>query len=136
MEIRTKVTKSGNVWQLVNESWSTSRAWGHRTEIIKNGYDYGEHKCRYINRTWERYAFESCMSGAVYELRERELNRFIENYKYTHDIDRFKKGEKEKVIELFKEETIAKDLDEIKEAIELREFDSLKDIAKKIDLES
>ena len=101
MEIKKK-TINGNVWQFVNESWSTSSAWGHRTHLIRNGYDYGETKVRYINRTWEMYAFQSCMQQAIYNLYESEKQRFIDNYKYTNDIDRFKKGQKQKIIQIVK----------------------------------
>ena len=121
MEIRTlKIGK--NIWQLVNESWSTSRSWGHKTNVLKNGYEYVEHKCRYINRTWERYTYQSCMFGAVEEIKERELNRFIDNYKYENNVDRFKKGEKEQVIKMFEKTEIAKDLKKLDRAIELGEF--------------
>lgn len=125
MEIKKKII-NGNVWQLVNESWSTSNAWGHRTHVIRNGYDYGEHKVRYYNRTWEMYAFQSCMSGAVNEIYEQEKERFINNYKYTNNIDRFKKGQKDEVIKLFEQEEIAQELNQLKQAISERDFDSLR----------
>lgn len=123
MEIRTKKTKSGNTYKFVNESWSNSNGWGHKTTIIRNSYDYEPHKVRYYNRTWESYTFQTCMSGAVETIREDELKRFIESYKFTNEIDRFKKGEKEKVLALFEETEIAKDLKELKEAISNRKFD-------------
>lgn len=123
MEIRTKKTKSGNIYKFVNEGWSNSNGWGHKTTIIRNSYDYEPHKVRYYNRTWEMYTFQTCMSGAVETIREDELKRFIESYKFTNEIDRFKKGEKEKVLALFEETEIAKDLKELKEAISNRKFD-------------
>ena len=50
MEIRTlKIGK--RVWQLVNESWSNSNGWGHKTNVIRNGFDFGETKTKYLNRT-------------------------------------------------------------------------------------
>ena len=121
MEIRTLKIGKRN-WQLVNESWSTSRAWGHKTNILKNGIEYAEHKCRYYNRTWESYTYQNCMFGAIRTLREQEENRFIENYKYTNNIDRFKKGQKDLVIAEFNKTEIAKDLDKLYKAVELREF--------------
>lgn len=122
MEIRTK--KIGNrTWQLVNESWSTSNAWGHKTNVIRNGYNYGTHKCRYYNRTWESYTFQSCMFGAIEEIKERELERFINNYKYENNIDRFKKGQKDEVIKMFEKTEIARDLKKLHKAIEERAFD-------------
>ena len=122
MEIRRK-NINGNNWELVNEYWETSYAWGHKTTIIKNGYDYGTHKVRYYNRTWECYTYQTCMSGAVEKIKEEELQRFINNYKYTNNITRFKRGQKEKVIEEFNNSELGKELQELKDAIKERSFD-------------
>lgn len=130
MEIRTLKTKSGNIWKLVNESWARTYAWGHKTNVIRNSYDYGVHKVRYYNRTWESYAYQTCMSGAVNELREKELQRFIDNYKYSNNIDRFKKGQKQEVEKLFEETEIAQDLKELKEAIRDRKFSTYEELYK------
>lgn len=125
MEIRKKVI-NGNVWQLVNESWSNSYAWGHRTNVIRNGYDYGEHKVRYYNRTWEMYTFQTCMSSAINTIYENEQKWFIDNWKRRNNIDKFKKGQKQEVIKLFEQEEIAQELKILKEAIKNRDFDSLR----------
>ena len=123
MEVLTKTCKSGNVYKFVNEYWETSYAWGHKTTIIRNGYDYDAHKVRYYNRTWECYTYQSCMSGAVEEIRDLDMNRYIMNYKYEHNYERFKKGEKQKVIDMWKQTDFAKDCVELKEAIRDRKFD-------------
>ena len=123
MEIKAKKTRSGNKWQLVNESWSNSNGWGHKTTVIRNGYDFEPHKVRYYNRTWEMYTYQTCMSGAVETIYENELSRFVENWKISNDVVRFKKGQKEAVVKLFESEEIAKDLKELKEAISNRDFD-------------
>lgn len=123
MEIRNLKTTSGNTWQLVNEYWENSRAWGHKTNVIRNGYDYGTHKVRYYNRTWECYTYQTCMFGAIEEIRENELQRFIDNYKNNNDIVRFRKGERATVEKMFEETEIAKDLAELKQAIRDRKFD-------------
>lgn len=122
MEIR-KVKCGNRIWQLVNESWSTSNAWGHRTHVIRNGYDFGEHKVRYYNRTWEMYTYQTCMFGAIETIKQNELNWYIEEYKRANDITRFKSGEKQKVIKEFEKTEIAKDLKKVYKAIKLREFD-------------
>ena len=125
MEIRTKKCKSGNIYQLVNEGYSNSNGWGHITTIIRNGYDYDPHKVRYYNRTWESYPFQTCMSGAVETIYDRELDCYITNYKFSNNIDRFKKGEKDKVIEMFDKTEMGQDLQELKEAIRDRKFDKI-----------
>lgn len=122
MEIREK-TINENKYQLVNEYWETSNAWGHKTTIFQNGYEIEQYKCRYYNRTWESYEYQSCMESAVKEVLFKEKNRFIENYKYENNITRFKKGQKEEVIKLFDETEVAKELKELQKVIGDRSFD-------------
>lgn len=124
MEIRIVNGKKGNKIELVNESWTTSRSWGHKTNVIVNGYDYGTHKVRYYNRTWESYTFQTCMSGAVREIIEENITRYLENYKYTNNITRFKKGQKEELIKEYKENNdLMLDLEQTLQAIKERNFD-------------
>ena len=65
MEIKVKKTSNGNVWKFVNETWSNSNGWGHKTTVFRFDYDFEQHKVRYYNRTCERYKYQTCMSGAV-----------------------------------------------------------------------
>ena len=122
MEIRTK-NINGNKWQLVNETWETYNAWGHKTTIIKNCYSYPPHKVRYYNRTWECYTYESCMRGAVETIIDEELQRYIDIFKDDNGIIRFKKGQKEEVINAFKQSDIYAELQALKDAIRNRDFD-------------
>ena len=123
MEIRKVNGKKGNKIELVNESWSTSRSWGHKTNVIVNGYDYGEYKVRYYNRTWENYTFQSCMTGAIAKVMRYNITRYLENYKYTNNITRFKKGQREELIKEYKESNdLMIDLEQTLQAIRDREF--------------
>lgn len=124
MEIKRVNGKKGNKIELVNESWSTSRSWGHKTNVIVNGYDYGEYKVRYYNRTWENYAFQTCMLDAVRKIIEDNITRYLENYKYTNNITRFKKGQREELIAKYKENNdLMLDLEQTLQAINERNFD-------------
>ena len=124
MEIRRVNGKKGNKIELVNESWSTSRNWGHKTNVIVNGYDYGTYKVRYCNRTWESYTFQSCMTGAIAKVMRYNITRYLENYKYTNNITRFKKGQREKLIAEYKESNdLMLDLEQTIQAINERNFD-------------
>lgn len=121
MEIREKKIKN-NKYEFVNEYWETYYAWGHKTTILKNGVQQVEHKVRYYNRTWEYYTYQTCMYGALEELKNRELNYYIESYKRAHNIDRFKKGEKQQVLDAFEKTEIGKDLKKLYKAIRDRKF--------------
>lgn len=124
MEIRRVNGKKGNKIELVNESWSTSRNWGHKTNVIINGFDYGEYKVRYYNRTWESYTFQSCMTGAIAKVMRYNITRYLENYKYTNNITRFKKGQREELIAKYKESNdLMLDLEQTLQAINERNFD-------------
>lgn len=125
MEIRVKKCKSGNVWKLVNESWSNSNGWGHKTTVIRNSYSYDPHKVRYHNRTWEMYTYQTCMSGAISTIYVDELRHYVDNYKYTNNIDRFKPGEKEKVIEAFNKTDLGQDLFELEDTISNNQFSKM-----------
>ena len=124
MEIRRVNGKKGNKIELVNESWSTSRNWGHKTNVIVNGYDYGTYKVTYCNRTWESYTFQSCMRGAIAKVMRYNITRYLENYKYTNNITRFKKGQREELIKEYKESNdLMLDLEQTIQAINERNFD-------------
>ena len=118
MEMRKK-----GKYQFINEYWETYSAWGHKTTILKNGVEQVSHKVRYYNRTWEYYTYQTCMYGALEELKSRELNYYIESYKRAHNIDRFKKGEKQQVLDAFEKTEIGKDLRKLYKAIRDRKFD-------------
>jgi hypothetical protein len=107
-----------NTYEFMNESWSNSRAWGHRSILFKNGYQIGENRVRYINRTWESYTFQSCMSGLVYSLNELAKEGYINTYKSKNNIARFKKGQKEQVIKEYEETEQAKEYAQIRKALQ------------------
>lgn len=123
MEIRVVNGKKGHKIELVNDSWSTSNSWGHKTNILINGCDYGEHKVRYYNRTWEMYTYQTCMSGAIREIMENNITMFLENYKENNGIIRFKKGQKEQLINDYKTtDDLMLDLEQTLQAIRDRNF--------------
>ena len=123
MEIRVVNGKKGHKIELVNDSWSTSNSWGHKTNVLINGCDYGEHKVRYYNRTWEMYTYQTCMSGAIREIMENNITMFLENYKENNGIIRFKKGQKEQLINDYKTtDDLMLDLEQTLQAIRDRNF--------------
>ena len=82
-------------WTFVNETWETSRAWGHRSVLMHNGVEYAENKVRYYNRTWEEYRYKSCMSGCVYKLLKERYNTLLEMYKFKNDVVRLTQKKRE-----------------------------------------
>jgi len=83
-----KFNIKNNEYQFVNESFSNSRNWGHKTKLFKNGSEISDHKSIYYNRTWESYQYQSCMRGSVYTLIDIEFADIISKYKIAYNIKR------------------------------------------------
>jgi hypothetical protein len=64
------------------------------------------------------------MRGAVREIIEDNITRYLENYKYTNNITKFKKGQREELIAKYKESNdLMLDLEQTLQAINERNFD-------------
>lgn len=83
----------------VCETWETRNSWGHKVVLFRNDVAYAEHKCRYYNRTWEMFRYQSCMLGVINDLQTELIESGITRYKKANNITRFKKGERDKVVE-------------------------------------
>ena len=124
MEIKKIKCKSGNEYNIVNEYWETSHAWGHKSTLIAPWGEVESRKVTYQNRTWERYTYESCMSGLIETILEDNLKSYITQYKEKNDISRRLADKKAKVIKEWQEKEYIQDLKEIQERIENRNFDN------------
>ena len=123
MEIRRIVCKNGREYNIVNEYWETSRAWGHKSTLIAPWGEVESHKVRYYNRTWERYTYESCMSGLIETILEDNLKSYITQYKEKNDITRLTSLQKDMIKAEWQEKEYTQELMEIKERINDRRFD-------------
>ena len=85
METR-KIKILENEYEFVNETWETSNAWGHRSILLKNGFQLVENKVRYYNRTWESYRYQTCMCGCVWKLKKERETTLKERYKDINNI--------------------------------------------------
>ena len=57
-------------------SWrGTGSGFMHETELYINDWKASAARCSYINRTWERYSYQSVMLEAVHKLQEAETER-------------------------------------------------------------
>lgn len=97
----TKTTSNGTKFEFVCESWSTSRAWGHRVKMYVDDcyYPSADVKIRYYNRTWEAYQYQSCMHAAVGKARSEHETIIITDYKEDHNIKRLTKERRAQVLE-------------------------------------
>ena len=123
MEIRRIKCKSGKIYNIVNETWETSRAWGHKSTLIAPWGEVESRKVKYINRTWERYTYESCMSGLINTILEDNLKSYITQYKEKNDITRLTSLQKDMIKAEWQQQEYTQELMEIKERINNRRFD-------------
>ena len=123
MEIKKIICKNGREYNIVNETWETSRAWGHKSTLIAPWGEVESRKVKYINRTWERYTYESCMSGLIDTILEDNLKSYITEYKEKNGITRLLADKKAEVIKEWQEKEYIQELMEIKERINDRRFD-------------
>ena len=123
MEIRRIVCKNGRAYNIVNETWETSRAWGHKSTLIAPWGEVESRKVKYLNRTWERYTYESCMSGLIETILEDNLKSYITQYKEKNDITRLTSLQKDMIKAEWQQQEYIQELMEIKERINDRRFD-------------
>ena len=59
----------------INTWRGTGSGFLHETELFIDGWAATAARCHYINRTWERYSYQSVMLAAVHKLQEEETAR-------------------------------------------------------------
>lgn len=123
MEIRKIKCKSGNEYNIVNEYWETSRAWGHKSTLIAPWGEVESRKVRYYNRTWESYTYQTCMSGLLDTILENNLKSYIAQIKEVRGITRLLKSTREEIENDWNKKEYTQDLKEIQERIKTRNFD-------------
>ena len=123
MEIKKIICKNGREYNIVNEYWENSRAWGHKSTLIAPWGEVESRKVKYINRTWERYTYESCMSGLIDTILEDNLKSYITQYKEKNDITRLTSLQKDMIKAEWQQKEYTQELMEIKERIRDRNFD-------------
>lgn len=80
MELK-KMEINGVQVEFVNTSRGTRYGFAHDTVLFIDGAQRAEATCHYLNRTWERYTYQSVMRKAVYELAERLEERLRDTFK-------------------------------------------------------
>ena len=123
MEIRKIKCKSGNEYNIVNEYWETSRAWGHKSTLVAPWGEVESRKVRYYNRTWESYTYQTCMSGLLDTILENNLKSYIAQIKEVRGITRLLKGTREEIENDWNKKEYIQDLKEIQERTRTRNFD-------------
>jgi hypothetical protein len=71
--------------------WEKTRSgFRHVCHVLRNGHDIREVKVNYLNRTWERYDFQTVLFKAIATLREQSM---IPDSDFEELYNRIKEGE-------------------------------------------
>ena len=70
-----KLSIDGKEIVFLNNWRGTGSGFMHETELYIDSWQASAARCNYINRTWERYTYQTVMLDAVYKLIEKETNR-------------------------------------------------------------
>lgn len=99
--IITKTTSNGTRFEFVCESWSNSRARGHKVKLYTdaNYAPIAETKIMYYNRTWEAYQYQTCMQAAVSKARSEREALYLSRYKEATGRKRLTKARRAQVLE-------------------------------------
>ena len=58
---------------------STRNGFKHTAKLYENEYFVQETKCCYLNRTWERFKFDSVLQQLADKTKHPEIREFVEN---------------------------------------------------------
>ena len=92
-----KIEINGNEYVFQCSYASTRNGFKHICILRRNGVIIGENKACYLNRTWEKYPYQSVMKHAVWIERERFIAYGIERFKEAENKTRLNKKERERV---------------------------------------
>ena len=70
-----RLSIEGQEVTFINTWKGTRSGFQHETELYIDGRHVSAARCYYINRTWERYSFQSVLLEAVHKLQEAEIER-------------------------------------------------------------
>lgn len=76
-------------FKIVAHSYETRNSWGHKAELLlNNNHTLANTKIVYINRTWERYQYQSVILKVLRNYMDYFIEDFINDYKIQNSIVR------------------------------------------------
>ena len=81
-----RLSIEGQEVTFINTWKGTRSGFQHETELYIDGRHASAARCYYINRTWERYSYQSVMLQAVHKLQEEETEREKRRFREIHGI--------------------------------------------------
>ena len=78
----------GNRVLFVNSSRNTRYGFAHDSELFINGWNYGSNTAYYLNRTWERFTYQTVMRGCVIKARDSRTDYLLRDFKERNNYGR------------------------------------------------
>ena len=83
----------------VNQFIDKRDGFNHATTLLRDGRELGTASVHYINRTWERYTYQTVMRSCVNQLFTSLSNETIQDYKDMHNKKRLCHAKQLEIIE-------------------------------------
>lgn len=81
--LHVEIMVNGAKFDFYNESRNTRNGFAHDTKVYVNGLYSGKTSCFYLNRTWEKYRYQSVMMEWVYK--EKQERRALNKAQFLHE---------------------------------------------------
>ena len=116
MEVK-QLTINGKEILFINAWKDSPSGFVHETEMYVDGWQTSAARCYYINRTWERYRYQSVMLEAVNSLQQQQTEREKRAFKQLHGIKNIMERHKTAFNEYLKNSETMAFLGKIEEAL-------------------
>ena len=90
--------KLNSEFSFVNTYGSTRNGFFHRSELVQNGVAIHSFRCSYLNRTWERYPFQTSMRCCLADLISEISKEILHAYRKANNVTRLSSSLKEQLI--------------------------------------
>lgn len=79
-------------------SRDTRNGFAHDCTVHDDNYnDCATAHCYYLNRTWERFTYESVLHEAIYQMAQEKADRLVERWKEENGKSRISKEKREEL---------------------------------------
>ena len=102
------------LYTFVCESIGTRHGFAHVVHLFRDNYEISRARCSYLNRTWEKYRFQSAMMNALFQAFQDEKDRIKSAYKYAHGVSRVSR---EKIEKVFSDSPLLSEYAELRDAL-------------------
>lgn len=88
----------GNTFNFLCRTYDNYNSWGHDVELKLDYSTLSTARCRYYNRTWESFEYQTCMLKAINIWIDSLSEGAIDTYKSQNDITRLKSDERQEIL--------------------------------------